>query len=85
VAYAARFDLPVRTGVRVDGLSRFEDRFVVTSGDRRFEAHNVVVASGAYHNPRFRCSRRAWIRRSCRHTRANTAIPPNCKKAAFSS
>ena len=52
VAYAARFDLPVRTGVRVDGLSRFGDRFVVTSGDRRFEADNVVVATGAYHNPR---------------------------------
>ena len=28
-AYAARFDLPVRTGVRVDGLSRSGDRFVV--------------------------------------------------------
>ena len=52
VAYAARFKLPVRTGVRVDGLSRFGDRFVVASGDRRFEADNVVVATGAYHNPR---------------------------------
>src|SRR5215207_8615309 len=52
VAYAARFNLPVRTGVRVDRLSRFGDRFVVTSGDRRFEADNVVVATGAYHNPR---------------------------------
>src|SRR5215208_2498595 len=52
VAYAARFNLPVRTGVQVDRLSRFGDRFVVTSGDRRFEADNVVVASGAYHNPR---------------------------------
>ena len=52
VAYAARFDLPVRTGVRVDGLSRLGDRFVVASGDRRFEADNVVVASGAYHHPR---------------------------------
>jgi putative flavoprotein involved in K+ transport len=52
VAYAARFDLPVRTGVRVEGLSRFGDRFVVTSFDRRFEADNVVVAPGAYHNPR---------------------------------
>ena len=51
-AYAARFDLPVRTGVRVDGLSRFQDRFAVTSGDRRFEADNVVVATGAHHNPR---------------------------------
>jgi putative flavoprotein involved in K+ transport len=52
VAYAARFNLPVQTGVRGDRLSRFGDRFVVTSGDRRFEADNVVVASGAYHNPR---------------------------------
>ena len=52
VAYAARFDLPVRTGVRVDGLSRVGDRFVVTSGDSRFEADNVVVAPGAYHNLR---------------------------------
>ncbi len=51
-AYAARFDLPVRTGVRVDGLSREADRYVVAAGDRRFEADQVVVASGAYQRPR---------------------------------
>jgi putative flavoprotein involved in K+ transport len=51
-AYAARFDLPVRTGVRVDGLSRKADRYVVAAGDRRFEADQVVVASGAYQRPR---------------------------------
>ena len=51
-AYAARFDLPVRTGVRVDGLSREAHRYVVTAGDRRFESDNVVVASGAYQGPR---------------------------------
>jgi putative flavoprotein involved in K+ transport len=51
-AYAARFDLPVRTGVQVDRLSREGDRFVVLTGDRRFEADHVVVASGAYHRPR---------------------------------
>jgi putative flavoprotein involved in K+ transport len=50
-AYAARFDLPVRTGVKVDGLSREGNRYVLASGDRRFEADNVVVASGAYHRP----------------------------------
>jgi putative flavoprotein involved in K+ transport len=50
-AYAARFDLPVRTGVRVDGLSREADRYVVAAGDRRFEADHVVVASGAYQSP----------------------------------
>ena len=47
-AYAARFDLPVRNGIQVDGLSRFEDRFIVTCGNHRIEADNVVVAQGAY-------------------------------------
>jgi putative flavoprotein involved in K+ transport len=51
-AYAARFDLPVRTGVRVDGLSREADRYVVAAGDLRFEADQVIVAAGAYHCPR---------------------------------
>jgi putative flavoprotein involved in K+ transport len=51
-AYAARFELPVRTGLRVDGLSKEGGRYVVASGDRRFEADNVVVASGAHQIPR---------------------------------
>jgi putative flavoprotein involved in K+ transport len=51
-AYAARFDLPVRTGVPVDRLSREGDRYVVTAGTHRYEADQVVVASGAYHSPR---------------------------------
>ena len=51
-SYAARFDLPVRTGVKVDGLSREEDRFVVASGNRRFEAEHVVVATGANQVPK---------------------------------
>ena len=51
-AYAARFELPVRTGVRVDQLSRNGDRLIVIAGDRRFEAENVVVAIGTYQVPR---------------------------------
>jgi len=51
-AYAARFDLPVRTGVRVDGVAKEADRYVVSAGDRRLEADRVVVATGAYHRPR---------------------------------
>lgn len=51
-AYAARFDLPVRTGVTVERLSRVGDRFLVTAGDRRFEADHVVVATGAHHIPK---------------------------------
>ena len=49
--YVARFQLPVRTGVRVDGLTRQGDRYLLTAGERRFEAANVVVAAGAYHHP----------------------------------
>jgi len=51
-AYAGRFQLPVRTGVAVDGLSRDGGRYVLTAGDRRFEADRVVVATGAHHIPR---------------------------------
>jgi len=51
-AYATRFGLPVRTGVRVDELSRAGDRFVLASGSGTFEADNVVIASGACHTPK---------------------------------
>jgi putative flavoprotein involved in K+ transport len=51
-AYAARFELPVMTGVRVDRLFKHGDRFVVAAGNRRFEADRVVVASGAHRTPR---------------------------------
>jgi putative flavoprotein involved in K+ transport len=50
-AYAGRFELPVRTGVRVDRLSRRGDGYVVTSGDRRFAADHVVAATGANQSP----------------------------------
>jgi putative flavoprotein involved in K+ transport len=51
-AYAGRFDLTYRTGARVDGLSREGDRYIVSSGDRRYEADNVVVATGAERTPK---------------------------------
>ena len=51
-SYAARFRLPVRTGIRVDGLSREDGGYVVTSGLSRYEADNVVVATGGYQAPR---------------------------------
>jgi putative flavoprotein involved in K+ transport len=50
-SYAVHFDLPVRTGVRVDELTKVDGRFVISAGDRRFEAENVVVATGAHHVP----------------------------------
>jgi putative flavoprotein involved in K+ transport len=50
-AYARRFELPVRSGVTVDGLSKDGDRYVVTAGERRFEAENIVVATGVMQSP----------------------------------
>jgi putative flavoprotein involved in K+ transport len=50
--YAERFKLPVRTGVKVDRLSREGDLYAVTAGDLRFEADNVVVAMATYQRPR---------------------------------
>jgi putative flavoprotein involved in K+ transport len=49
--YAQRFELPVRTGVAVDRLSKADGRFVVSAGDQRFEAENVIVATGACQIP----------------------------------
>jgi putative flavoprotein involved in K+ transport len=51
-AYARKFELPVRTGVKVDRLSRVGDRFEVICSGYKVCAQNVVVASGAYNRPR---------------------------------
>jgi putative flavoprotein involved in K+ transport len=51
-AYARHFDLPVRTGVRVDRVWREGTRYVVEAGDRRFNADHVVVAMASYQTPR---------------------------------
>jgi putative flavoprotein involved in K+ transport len=50
-AYATRFGLDVRTGVRIDRLYKEHARFVATAGDRRFEADNVIAATGAERTP----------------------------------
>jgi len=49
--YARRFELPVRTGVRVERLCA-ADRFEVFCGNEVLSAENVVVATGAFHHPR---------------------------------
>jgi putative flavoprotein involved in K+ transport len=50
--YAARFELPVITGVRVDRITKNSAGFVLSADHRTFEASNVVVATGACHNPK---------------------------------
>jgi len=51
-AYADRFRLPLKTGTRVDRVSRRGEGFLVTAGGRRFEAENVIVAMSNYQKPR---------------------------------
>ena len=46
--YAERFGLPVVNGVRVETLDREDGGYVVSAGERRFEADNVVVATGVF-------------------------------------
>jgi putative flavoprotein involved in K+ transport len=50
-AYAARFKLPVRSGTAVDALAQENGRYVATVGDVRFEADNVVLATGVFQKP----------------------------------
>jgi len=47
-AYAARFDLPVRRGIRIEAIIRNADRLMITADDQRFVADNVVLATGSY-------------------------------------
>ncbi|MGH3127062.1 MAG: flavin-containing monooxygenase [Gaiellaceae bacterium] len=47
-SYQRRFELPVRSGIRVDALERNGDEFIVTAGDRQLGADNVVVATGVF-------------------------------------
>jgi len=51
-AYADRFHLSVRNRINVDSLTKEGERFVITSGDLRFESENVVVAMANYQKPR---------------------------------
>ncbi len=51
-AYAARFELPVLTGARVERLSRRDGVYLVKTGDAELEADQVVVAMASYQHRR---------------------------------
>jgi putative flavoprotein involved in K+ transport len=51
-AYARRFQLPVRSGTRVERLTRVNGRYLVRAGGREIEAAHVVVAMSGYQQPR---------------------------------
>lgn len=65
--YAAAFELPVRTGIGVDGVALHPSGgWVVSSAGRRWRASSVVLATGAYRAPRvpaFAAELRSEIRR----------------------
>lgn len=50
-AYTERFDLPIRTGVSVTGLTSDDEGYLVDCGDRVIRAANVVVATGTWQHP----------------------------------
>ena len=50
-AYASRFELPVRSGARVESLEREDGRYVARVGGSEFAGDNVVVATGVYRKP----------------------------------
>jgi putative flavoprotein involved in K+ transport len=51
-SYAAKFNLPVRTRVKVDAISREGNEYIVNAGTRRFRAEHVVIAMASYQHPR---------------------------------
>ncbi len=49
--YARHYSLPVRYGVKVDGLQRNEKGYHISSGEAGYHTSNVIVATGAFHTP----------------------------------
>ncbi|MDN5856873.1 MAG: NAD(P)/FAD-dependent oxidoreductase [Actinomycetia bacterium] len=47
-AYAAKFNLPVRTGMRVSRVAKAGDGYIVDCDRVSFEARNVIVATGTF-------------------------------------
>jgi putative flavoprotein involved in K+ transport len=50
--YVATFELPVRLGVKVDGLFREGSGFRVKAGAQAFDADHVILATGVHRVPR---------------------------------
>jgi putative flavoprotein involved in K+ transport len=50
-SYAARFELPVRTGVTIDRISKEGSGFRISAGDTQILADQVIVAMATYQRP----------------------------------
>jgi putative flavoprotein involved in K+ transport len=51
-AYARRFELPVRTGVKAQKLRKVRARFEIACGNETWWSENVILATGAFARPR---------------------------------
>ena len=51
--YAQEMDLPVRSGVRVERLSRGDDEYLIETTDGSFTATSVIVAMADYQKPKW--------------------------------
>ncbi len=49
--YAEKFDLPIRLNARVESLTHNGEHFVALANGTRYEAENVVVATGPFQQP----------------------------------
>ena len=50
--YAQHFDLPLRTGTRVEHLSKQDAGFMLKANDQQYTADHVVVAMSSWQSPR---------------------------------
>jgi hypothetical protein len=80
--YAAHFQLPVQTGVRVDGLSREGDRYVVRPGRTDMRPTMSWWRRAPTSGPGSPPSLPSSIRASCSCIPASIGIHPSCRGAA---
>ncbi len=50
--YSKHFNLPIRSNIKVDGLSREGNRYCISAGDQQFEAEHVIIAMSNYQIPK---------------------------------
>ena len=79
-AYADHHRMPVETGIRVDRLRASNEAdgaggYSILAGDRRYEANQVVIATGGFHDPMSPISLADSIPASASSTRPPTAVP----------
>jgi putative flavoprotein involved in K+ transport len=77
-AYAARFQLPMELGVRVEELGRDGNGYLITAGHRSLEAARSWWPPAPPPPRACRPSPSSWIRPSSSSTRSTTATPVSC-------